>query len=495
MLRLIILSIALAVPTSLEQFQAAHPTRLSEGNYEAAQETTRRKSITVNLKSEDRVLGTSDRAKLISAARDLRRNSALCAWVIRRHLDFVSTFTFQCKSGVDQLDDNVQAIVKDWSEPEACDAAGRHSLQQLIRLSEAHRTIDGDILHVRLKSGRLQLITAGRIKNPHDTQARDGQEWKHGVLTAKPDRALAYSVWSENGCTLEPDRIIPAANARLHGYFDSADQVRGIGRLAAGLNLYRDTHSNIDLALARAKLASYFALKFKTAPDPLATGIDIPGHGTVTEHDDDGDGTTDREEVTVDLGGGPITLNLDEHEDAEFMESSHPSANFIEFHKAVIDLALLCVDLPNVMLRPTDTNFIGQQSALQVYKLASACKQQDNRTLLEGHTRWRLAAEVLSGRLRLPAGMTVENIPLEWVPVGIPWFDQSKETRGALLAIMAGLDNPQRVAREHNTDFYDNVDQLAAALKYARSKLEPYGVALRFDAPQEVINVKEVEDA
>ena len=76
MLHCLTLAIALTVPTSLESFRAAHPTQLSDGNYEAAQETTRRKSITVNLKSEDRVLGTSDRAKLISAARDLRRGKA-----------------------------------------------------------------------------------------------------------------------------------------------------------------------------------------------------------------------------------------------------------------------------------------------------------------------------------------------------------------------------------------------------------------------------------
>jgi capsid protein len=445
--------------------------------YEAVEDSTRRKTVTVNLGSEDEILKTRDRDKLVSSTRQLRRNSALCAWLIRKHLDFVSTFTFQCTHPDPELRQDVEDFVAWWGRAENCDAAGRHPLRRLIRLSEAHRSIEGDDLHVRLADGRLQVVAGPRIRTPAGRNS-DTEIWRHGVRVNKAGAALAYAVHTRNALKQwELDRIVPAENAVLHGYFDTLEQVRGVPPLAASVNPLTDTHANIDLALARAKVATYFALKIFTERDLGQDGIDLPG--TPTED------ATGRE-VTVDFGAGPQLLNLDAGENAEFLESHQPSTEFVQFHESVIALALLCCDLPLTFLWPHKTNFVGQQSGLQLYKMSADSKRADNVELLTGHTLWRLRLAVLNGELELPSGTTVDDLPFEWVPIGIPWWDKSKQIRGDLMAIAAGLDNPQRVSREHGTDFVENVDRIADALKYAREKLGEYGVSLRWDAQPEL---------
>jgi hypothetical protein len=53
----------------------------------------------------------TERRKLISAGRDIHRNFSLAAWMLRKHLDYVSSFTFQCRSG------NPQPMLKQLASP------------------------------------------------------------------------------------------------------------------------------------------------------------------------------------------------------------------------------------------------------------------------------------------------------------------------------------------------------------------------------------------
>lgn len=486
-MKFLLISLAL-MPSFLDRCRAA-ARAFSGCGYEAVEDSPRRPPVQINLRSEDDILQPFQRDRLISATRTVRRTAPLAGWMLRKHLDLISTFSFQCNEEDDSLCDAIQQIIEEWSRPENCDAAGRHSLRQLMRLQETHKVLDGDVLHVQNRDGTLSLISGPRIRTPQ--QARDG-EWIHGVRCTRAGKALGYAVHrrSEAG-GWELESIVDARDATLAGYYDSAEQVRGISPLATAINQLRDSHSNLDLALAKHKVACLFALAFTSEPTGTE-GIDMPG--TVTEQDaeDSESGQTLRTRE-VDFGQGPQVLNLDPGEDAKFLEASGTHQNFESFHAALMDLVLLTLDLPSTFLRPTDTNFVGQLGALQLYRISAANKQQHNVEVLRRHTEWVLSRAVLDGRLVLPAGRTVGDLQYDWIAQGLPWWDPSKEIRGALLAITAGLDSPQRVARELGRDFYANVDELASALEYSRGKLEPLGMALRFDAPQEVVAVEEVD--
>src|SRR5689334_16827370 len=73
--------------------------RLSRAlSYDGAESSKSRKAPSGIQQSEDRELPAEKRRKLLSASRDIQRNFALAAWMIRRHLDYVTTFSFQAKT-------------------------------------------------------------------------------------------------------------------------------------------------------------------------------------------------------------------------------------------------------------------------------------------------------------------------------------------------------------------------------------------------------------
>jgi capsid protein len=118
------------------------------------------------MRREDEELPAADRKRLVSGTRNIQRNFALAGWMIRKHLDYVSTFSFQSRTGIEELDNLIEALFAWWMRPTNCDVAGRHSLSRMIRLAEARRTADGDVFLLKLSHGRLQAIEGDRVCTP-----------------------------------------------------------------------------------------------------------------------------------------------------------------------------------------------------------------------------------------------------------------------------------------------------------------------------------------
>src|SRR6187401_3489249 len=88
----------------------------SSSTYDAVHAKNKRSAPTGILRSEDAELTPADRRKMLSASRTLHRNFTVAAWMIRKHLDYVSTFTFQARTGNDSLDDSLEKLVRWWSQ-------------------------------------------------------------------------------------------------------------------------------------------------------------------------------------------------------------------------------------------------------------------------------------------------------------------------------------------------------------------------------------------
>jgi len=81
--------------------------------YDAVEAKGKRKAAVAQARAEDGELDQTNRDKLITATRDLCRNFSLAGWAVRRHLDYVSTFSFQAKTGDAALDSLLEELVGD----------------------------------------------------------------------------------------------------------------------------------------------------------------------------------------------------------------------------------------------------------------------------------------------------------------------------------------------------------------------------------------------
>jgi capsid protein len=417
--------------------------------YDAVKSTGKRKAATPVTKSEDEQLKGRDRSAAIGGSRDIVRNFGLVQWAIRRHLDYVTKFDFQSRTGDDAFDMQLEGLMREWCKPGNCDVSGRHSFKRLIRLAEARRVIDGDVFLMKRSSGKIQPVEGDLI------QTRDGDENKYtnGAILNSDGKVLSWALHKRMKGTGRKMfvRDVRAKNMLQHAQFDRFDQVRGVSPILSALNQFRDVYEGIDSALAKMKVEQLFALVITSQAD---VGL--------------GDHTQTNAGYDVDFGKGPIKLELDPGDAADFLKTDNPGSNTREFIDSVIAISLKALDIPFNFYDEAHTNFFGSRAAWLLYDRACDAKREEVLEILNAITRWKIMLWVMDGDLRLPQGLTAQTVPFEWVHRGMPWWDPAKEIRGHVEAISAGLTTPQRVCRESGQGEYeDNIKQIAKAQEIA----------------------------
>ncbi|MEZ6068277.1 MAG: phage portal protein [Planctomycetaceae bacterium] len=458
------------------RIETASATRFG---YDAVEHRKRRRSTPIESRREDEILNQSQRGQLRSSAGDLRRNSALAAWLVRKHLDFVSRFRFQSRHKTDKgWNREYEAAVAEWSKKGNVEASRRWRLSKMLRMVEAHRTLDGDHGLLKLASGRLQMIESDRIRDARGQS--QAERWVQGVKLGPADEHLAYAIHRRKiGGGYEFERDVPAANFILHGYFDRADQTRGISPLAAGLNSLRDVYENFEYALARSKIEQMMGYVFTTtADDDGSTGFGVHTAQAAGENDNEQEAAGDK--YDVDFGRAPWKVELNPGDNLQTLQSTNPSSQFQTFHQAVVMVVLKSLDLPYSFFDEAHTNFHGSLRAAQLYMRSARDRIEDNQELLTQWLQWRTAIAIQQEGLTLPKGETATSLATSWVPDGVPWWDKLKEVKGDRLAVASAFDNPQRICSERGTDYFDNVDRIAEAIDYSKEVLGPRGFELSF---------------
>lgn len=435
--------------------------------YDAVDSEGKRRPATGILRSEDAELPPDKRRKLVSQAREMHRNFAVAGWMIRRHLDYVSTFNFQAKTQSPDHNRLIERRVANWSQPAGCDIAARHSLADIIRMTELRAVLDGDMGLYKIRDGRIQGIEGDRIRTPLNGLPAnlDPRTVVHGVRTDDAGRALAYCIcrrsrasdFAPSGIDMQLERIVPARDLILHGYFDRFDQVRGISPLAPAMNALVDLYEGLDYALAKLKVTQLFALALYRG-DPTA----------ITETAADG-----QDYGQVQLGKKPFILDMDPGDRAEFLEPKNPSNEFQSFTQLMIQLTLKCLDIPYSFFNESFTNYSGARQALLQYDMAAAIKRRRVQYVLDQLTAWRLMLFIEDGEL--PA-IPEEELAWEWVPAGMPWIDPLREVQGNIAALSAGLTSRTNILREQGRDIVDVLDQLAEENRLLQERGLPTGL-------------------
>lgn len=456
----------------------------STGGYDAVNPRGKRRSPPANVVREDALLSQGRRTRLQTGAQDLARNFSIAGWMIRRHLDYVALFDFHArnetygrfkasKKELHDLDKQIEQLMREDSRPRATDVAGRFSREKMFRLAETRRTTDGDVGLLMLADGRMQGIEADCIRNPTEADLRgstfrgngDRTEWVDGFRVAPGGRCLAAAVHrrGQGGHAYELQRIVPMRNMIHFGHFSrfASDQTRGVSPVVSSINPLRDVYEGIDYTLARMKVDQLFAMAvYRDAQESFGEiGEDEP--------EDEEAGTAAR--YSVDFGRGPVFLDLDPGDRAEFLSSNNPSANVQTFNQAVIAIALKSLDIPYSFYDEAHTNFFGSRAAWMHYERSCIDKREDQISMRDEYTEFKLFTWIRQGRLVLPAGMTVADVEWEWVPRGMPWWDPSKEIEGDRKAVASGFDNPENICkRTGHGDVRDNIRATCRVMADAR---------------------------
>lgn len=456
------------------------------GGYDAVKDTGRRQPPTGTLRSEDGELPAGDRRKLVSGIRDINRNFAIASWMVRKHLDYITTFKFQARSGNPNLDARVEAIVESWSRPINCDVTARFPLSKIVRMLEARRVIDGDVFIHKMRNGRLNVIEGDRVRTPVGgvtDPSVNREDLVHGIELDDIGRAKRYAV-NKRGKPSDLstvgvfhfERMVPAKYICHFGYWDRFDQVRGISPLAPALNSLADVYKGVDLALAKMRVAQLFGLaiyrdKFDKMGN-LLEGVDPDGN----------------QEYQINFGKGPQFLDLNAGDRAEFLETNSPSPEFQQFTTTVIGIALKALDIPFSFYDESFTNYSGSRQAWLQYDYTAKTRRNDVERLLNDLTAWRLGMAIYDGEL----DAEFPDIKWEWIHRGIGWMDYLAEIQANIQAITNGLDSRTRIIKETTGR---DIKDVALELRDEQQLFADLGISLVPAAPVPVTRVEAPQNA
>lgn len=459
------------------------------GGIDSIDQVKKRRVPRGQVRSLDDEIPDRKRKQITLSGRSITTNFEIAAWAIRKHLDFVSRFSFASKTGIKAFDDDVEGFVKWWSRPLNFDIAGKHGLHESIRLIEALACVDGDGHFLKIETGHIQGIEGDLIATPEERKGEAGkfdrERTYNGVECSSNGRPLRYAIHSRNRHGgLKFERWVRNENIFNHGFFDRWDQVRGVSPVVAAIGRFQDVYEGFDYSLQRLKLAQLFGIA-------ITRSTSDNGFGKPEGTDEDGDGKNDHYDVKV--GSQPIVLDMDPGDDLKFVENKTPAPETQDFLNLMIGAALKSLDIPFSFYDESYTNFFGSKAALTLYLLSVRRKRERIQELLRQMTIWRLKLAIADDVITLPREIkTLDQLVFKWNPIGIPWFDP-RDIRGDIDAMKAGLTTRQQICMDRLG--MDWADDIAPQLASEEKLIEELGLNVTMDVSAASIkDDEEIED-
>lgn len=440
------------------------------GAYNATETSPHRTAPPTRILAPDKLL--TPRKRQISTATTIEQqtNSTLFAWMIRKHLDYVSQFEIHFRSGNTDLDNDLTGLLLSHARRENFDVGRRHNRDQWMKLFEVNKVVSGDAAAIKLQTGQLQGLQSDQIARPTDWGSRPPSRKKqesvspHGLILDDMTGAVTeYCVCSRNAQgTMVFDHFEPAANILFDGYFTNFEQTRAPSPLIAALNDSIDLSDIRVLSKVNLKLKNLFGIAvFREQGTQL---------GTTTEEEVEAGESMELSPEQINI------LDLDVNDKVQAVETNSPGPNSIEFMDRLAQAVLLALDIPYTSLNSSRASFSARIADRAEYEESARGKRTKNADILREIYSWRIQAWYATNpqfqRFVDAAGMTPSAVArkLDIIPCGTPWMDKLNEVKGDALALALGQDSTPRQCRRRGLDAYQIGREQADYLAWAKEQ-------------------------
>lgn len=462
----------------------APPENVKSFEYEAVEHSDKRKSAPARQKPhQDTILMPSRRKVAENATQDVLENIPLAGWMIRRHLDAVSSFYVDVDAKLPiETRKRIEGLFQWAGLARNFDAARRFSIGEAFRLFELNKVIDGDSLMVKInrrssaRYGAIQLVEGSRIKRPSDlppflagmVSANVKKITDLGLELDEYGGAKSFIVckYGPDNKTLVFDRRVLARDAIYSGYFERYSQTRGISPLLSALNQLLDIKEGMEHILLKIKLHALFGYAItRDAIDTIGDGLASASTVVYDEDPDSNDEDMPDTAREIDVSKGPFGLNLLDGEKVQTIESNTPPESVKAYTELAIRSALLALDIPFSFFDAAGSNFAKVIADRKMYEISIEAKRAKNQAAYEEYVDWKLAMWTADGALPMSYQEVREFVHVRSTPA--PWLDKASEIDAEERAVSLGLKSIPQLARERGTDAYEVLQQQAEYLARA----------------------------
>lgn len=455
-------------------------SRRTQLGYDATIDKGRRQPPKARTSSGDFELPPRTRSKLVATARDQIQNLSVVAWMVRKHVSYISQFNLLAKTGDERLDNALEKRFQRAATRDEFDIAGRHSLRSAMYINETGKAVDGQAFIAAIRGGFCQLLESDLIARPDDLpQKLSDKVDPHGLVKDQYGKVIQYCRcrWDQDGRKLVFSGMVKRADMLADsGTFLRPSQTRGISPISAALNTFRDLYESWEWTLLKIKVHALCGVAIKR--DALVDGVPTTAYAD-SDIDTEGEETASNR-TAMEVQDGLMQFDLDPGEDVDLIESKTPNSAVIPYSEMMIRAALLAFDIPYTAYDSRGTSFSAVMADRAEYEKAVSVKREDNTDFLKRWSGWKLDQFAREGgelsRLLASSTLTNQEIvdALEWVPDGTPWMDRGKEIKADADAIALGTDSRQRQCKRRGLDFYKLANERAEEEEFMRSKSVTY---------------------
>lgn len=405
------------------------------GGYDIASGDRTFRSRSLVFEGQDRSLDSPTRQKLISAARDLDRNSLMSA-MLDRWVDGVvgSSINFRPMTDDDGWNKAAYEIVRANMAAGNCEHRGFFDAAAMTRTMLRALGTDGEQLWIFTDEGRVQVIEAHQLGTPMDKFGpRKEGHCVDGVELGASGRPLGYWISDQAyGGRIQKSsdaRFVAASDAIMPAYRKRASATHGVPVIAAGMKLHDRVDGYIDNESLAAEIDACLTFFIKSEADPDSTG-GLTGRQSATGSD----GTM---QMLQKVEPGLIT-RLRPGDEVEQHGAKRPGQQFTPFVEMGLTMvgATVGVPLPLALLDFKRLNYSNARTMLlQMWQTWQIWHRQ----AVMPCWQWVYQRMILRAIGRGELTARPDAFVVKWLPRRWPWVDPLKEVQAVREEIAAGL--------------------------------------------------------
>ncbi len=421
-------------------------------------------------------------------ARDLERNSDMANGVIGAYKRNVVGlgWTLQARTGSERLNRKIEEAWAEWCRRKNCDVTETQSFNQMLRMAVRRKKVDGGILFKKCYTGgglvpfKLQALEVDELDLGRAAPKNPDCRVVGGIELDAYNRPVGYWLrqYGVDGFSQTEPAYAPAKDVIYYYTKSRPSQVREMSDLAPTIARVRDANEFMTAVSVKERIAACLAVFIKKVipTGGLGRGAAVAGRMRPMA---DYEGKTISPGMIKELNAG------DEIQVVNPAGQATDAADYIKLQQRLIG-AGQGLSYEAASRDMSQSNYSSaRQGAIEDEQTYIEDVELLRETVMDEAYETFVISGVLSGLFDIPKFWENKRKYLkhEWVAAPKKWIDPLKEANATKIALQTGQKTFQQIAAENGKDWKDQIDEIAAALEYARKKgFELGGIA--FDKTQ-----------
>lgn len=422
----------------------------------------------VNNSAEYTDRGSRDTVR--ARARDLERNSDIANSVIGAYRRNVvgAGYNLQARTENEELNKQIEKLWKKWTKKMNCDVTATQNFNQIMRMVEQRKKVDGGILiHKVFTTGgllpfKLQCLEVDELDTSQTMPKNKGNKVVGGVELNEYNRAEGYWIrqYTLDGMSISQPVYVEAKNMIFVFSKKRPSQVREISDMAPTVSRIRDTNEFMTAVSVKERIAACLSVFIKQS---------TPG-GTL--------GRTGAKDTKYNYDGKTLTPGMikylnpgDEVETVNPAGQATDATSFVKLQQRMIG-AGQGISYEATSRDMSESNYSSARQGMIEDDLTYIDDKEMALEVADEVYETFLISAVLAGVLQIKDFWTNKDKYMnhEWIQEPRRWIDPAKESTANKTALQTGQKTFKQIAAESGRDWRDQIDDMAEVLEYAREK-------------------------